>query len=382
MSTPNHRHAVPTLQHLHTQLLEIDPSLRAAAQRPFALPAERVALDTINATLKLANATYLSQARALYLELDDAGLAQALTRLKADLNDQLHTLDDTSVIGNQSRKTYITFTAGISALEQQTRLSVDDYLLAPSDQRMLEDSSRGPDLRPGQYALTFTYQDVAVEFAGALVLTRQSSPTVDNLDVPHTVGPVLMFTPTRGLEAFETLQELNQSLRRVMTQPAGREEFTRLLPARYQALGVEDIWPLALAPIKDEPPFEHAYAAQLNKRRLDIEHALNHATTAAALKTQLDNAIQAALPDLTPRLDLREQQLQERALYNSLPDWYRNASLSRKQTFTRQLHDYNLARRHSLNCSSPPPRPTPWHVINWSSNWRTNWTSTPSTPIV
>lgn len=362
MSTPNHRHTVPTLQHLHTQLLEIDPSLRSATRRTFALPAERVALDKINATLKTANASYLSQARALYLGLDGADLAQAagqqlLTRLKTDLHHQLQTLDGTARIDHQSRKTYLTFTAGINALEQQAQLSVNDYLLTPSDQRMVEDSSRGPSFRPGQYALSFTYQDQRVAFAGAFVLTRQSSPTVDSLSAAHSVGPVLLFTPARGLEAFESLHALDQGLHTLLAQPAGREEFSRLLPVRYQALDAEDMWPLALHRIDDEPLFEHVYSAQLDKRRQDIDQALRLATNAADLKAQLDAAIEAILPDLTQRLDLREQQLQERALYHSLPDWYRIASLAHKQTFTAQLRDYNHARQTLLELFEPATTP-------------------------
>ncbi|TFY88687.1 membrane-targeted effector domain-containing toxin [Pseudomonas kairouanensis] len=357
MSTPNQP---STLQQRHRHLLEIAPTLRPHNQQSGTLPDERLALDTLNATLKRINLAYKTEASALYqaLDLNDAN---QLTQLKTRLVTQLQTLDETSTVNGQSRKTYLTDTAGIKALEQETRLNVSDALLSAADQLMLEDCSRGPSFRPGMYALTFNYQDQSVPFAGAFVLTRQASPTVDNTTSDATVGPVLLFTPLRGLEAFASLKDLDSGLLEAMTQRSGHAEFSRQLPVKYQHLDVTAIWPLVLEPITGQPLFEHVYQAQLDKRENDIHHALsqveNGQINATLLKQHLDDAINAALPDLTPRLDVRSQRLLERDLFSTLPDWYRSAAKPQRETVDQHLRSYNQARQAFIDLLGPAGTP-------------------------
>lgn len=139
----------------------------------------------------------------MFEALTEADLTQAagktlLAQLKTDLDKHLLGLDEVSTVGIQGRKSYLTQAAGLGALEQQAKLDVRDYLLSPAEQRMVEDCSRGPTFRPGMYSLHFSYQDKTVEFAGAFVLTRKSSPVVDNLTSVENLGQVLLFTPNRG----------------------------------------------------------------------------------------------------------------------------------------------------------------------------------------
>lgn len=375
MSPPNTLHAAPTLDQIHAHLLEIDPTLRSHSRRPVTLPQERVALEQTNATLKRINSAFQTKAHALYQGLDQADLTQPagqqlLTQLKTSLNQNLQILDETSTVDGQSRKTYLTFTAGISALEQETRLNVRDYLLSPADQQMLEDCSRVPSLRPGMYALTFDYQDQTVAFAGAFVLTRQASPTVDRLDAASSVGEVLLFTPSRGLEAFDSLQDLDQGLKSVMTHASGRAEFNRHLPVAYQHLDPIGIWPLGLQRIQDELLFEHAYQALLDKRERDINLALSLADSkqlnATQLKQRLDTAVRDALPDLTERLEFRAQQLLERDLFNALPDWYRSADIAKRTTLDQHLRRYNQARRAFIDLFGPAATPQALARHQWA----------------
>ena len=375
MSTPNTRHTAPTHNQVHAHLLEIDPTLRAYSKQPVALPQERIALDQINNTLKRINTDFAIQARALYQGLDQADLTQAagqllLERLKTSLNKNLQSLDETSVVAGQSRKTYLTSTAGISALELETLLNVNDYLLSPADQKMLEDCSRGPTFRPGMYALTFGYQDQTVAFAAAFVLTRQASPIVDNLDISQSVGPVLLFTPSRGLEAFDSLHDLDLGLKAAMAHPSSRAEFSRHLPVAYQHLDPVGIWPLGLQPIEGQPLFEHLYQALLDKRDHDITHALNLAQSAqidaAHLKQHLDSAIEAALPDLSLRLDFRTQRLLERDLHQALPDWYRSSTRPERATLTQHLRSYNSARQAFINLFGPAATPQALARHQWA----------------
>ncbi|MGY2364030.1 membrane-targeted effector domain-containing toxin [Pseudomonas azotoformans] len=382
MSTPNHPHAIPTLQQIQSHLLEIDPTLRTRSKRPFVLPAELITLEATSAVLKRVNAAYEQQAHALYAGLEQADLAQSagqqlLVRLKAQLASQLQDLDETSIIENQSRKTYVTVTAGISALEQEARLNVNDYLLSPTDLSMLEDCSRGPTLRPGMYALTFSYQEQTVTFAGAFVLTRKASPVVDSFNTSDSVGPVLLFTPSRGLEAFDSLSDLGQRLQSAITTRAGQAELNRHLPVQYQHFDAVDMFSLSLQPIEGKPLFEHTYQAVLDKRKQDIHFALSLAEggqlNAAGLKVHLDNAIKAALPDLTMRLDFRAQLLLERDLFNTLPDWYRSATDDQRKTLDQHLLSYNQARQQFLDLFGPASTPHALARYQWAAYLGNRW---------
>ncbi|WP_248731547.1 membrane-targeted effector domain-containing toxin [Pseudomonas sp. MWU13-2517] len=355
MSTPSVSH----VEQLHAQLLEIDPSLRSQVNQPAPPPQELTDLEKLNATLKQANDTFLSKARALYQDLAQADLTHIegkalLARLRATLNGQLQDLDETSAITGQGRQTFMRYAAGSTALEREASLTIKDHLLNPVDQRMLEDCSRVPSMRPGIYALTFTYQEQSVEFAGAFVLTRQPSPLVDSLTTEAAVGPVLLFTPSAGLYGFDSLLELDQSLK---TNMAERGEITQHLPVRYQHLDVTGIWPLELRPIDDTLVFEHCYQALLDKRRLDVDLALSLANNPQHNSTQLiqelDAAVRAALPDLSPRLAVRRQRLLERALHKSLPDWYRNAGDAKQKHLADCIVHYNRARQTCLELFGP-----------------------------
>lgn len=358
MSTPNHPPATPTLQTVQTHLLEIDPTLRARTRQPVALPESLMALEKLNITLKDANAKLLTQSRALYKDMTQVGLStEAGKKRLADLDKNLQALVETDIIERQGRRTFMAVTAGSVALEHEARLNVSDHLLAATDQRMLEDCSLGPAFRPGMYALTFTYQDQTVEFAGAFVLTRQSSPVVDNLTTAHDVGPVLLFTPSRGLEAFPSLQELDQRLLEAFALPAGHAEFIRHLPVRYQALDVTGIWPLALRPIEGAPLFEYTWDAILEKRRQDIKLALDQPLDAPKLIDALDKALTDALPDLTLRLGLRAQRLLEWHLHESLPNWFRSAEDTQRSALMQQITVYNRARQAFINALGPAATP-------------------------
>ena len=366
MSTPTPNPTLPTLQEIRTHLLEIDLGLRTQTQAPVALPPELLALEKLNTTLISANNILLNRSRSLFEALTQADLTQEagktlLAQLKTDLNTRLLGLDEVSMVDAQGRKSYLTQAAGLGALEQQAKLDVRDYLLSPAEQRMVEDCSRGPTFRPGMYSLNFSYQDNTVAFAGAFVLTRKSSPIVDSLTSEENLGQVLLFTPNRGLEAFDSLAQLDQRLKATLALPAGREEFCRHLPVRYQALDVVDIWPLQLLPIDSEPLFEHTYNAIIDKRSQDIELALslvgNPLHEATLLKSALDDAVKAALPDLSLRLAFRRQQLLERSVYNSLPDWYRNAAATDQQTLSRCMQAYNQARATYIQLLGPVASP-------------------------
>lgn len=382
MSTPNNAAALPTPQQIHSHLLEIDPSLRDHSKKPLTLPPERLALEKINATLKRVNSAYMVQASKLYDDLQHTDLTkdagkQVFSRLKSQLTTQLEHLDDTRTVDGPSRKTYMTFTAGSSAVEQETRLNVTDYLLSPADLRMLEDCSRGPDFRPGMYALTFDYQEKTVEFAGVFVLTRKASPSVDSLSSSQPVGPVLLFTPFRGLEAFNSLQALDQGLQLAMTTSLGRAELNCYWPMYYQHLDAIDIFPLGLKPIEGEPLFEYAYQALLNKRAKDISYAMDLTEdgklNALQLKEHLDNAVKAAMPELTQRLDFRAQLLLERDLFNSLPDWYRTANEDRRQALDKHLNSYNQVRRAFLEIFGNASTPHALARYQWTEYLGNHW---------
>ncbi|MBN2991893.1 membrane-targeted effector domain-containing toxin [Pseudomonas cedrina subsp. fulgida] len=357
----------PTFEEIRNDLGQIsDYLLQGDPIRAQAKPHELIELERLNQVLKTSNQTLLHSARALYQAVENSRLdtqeGKALvTRLKAELNTKLIELDERTLIENKSRKTYLTFDAGITALEQEAGLRVKDRLLHPDWSKKIEHISLGPHLRPGLYALTFTYQDARVEVAGAFVLTEQALPAVANLNDDVTVGPVLLFLPARGLEAFDSLAQLAAWLQHILDSARLRQAFIDCLPRQYHELSTAGIWPLTLEKIDSAPLFEHLYNARIDKRRLDIARALslvdNPARSAEQLYQQLDQATRAALPAYDQRLELRAQALLERSLRYSAPHWYRSANTARRTVLAEHIQHYNQARQALIDFMGPAASP-------------------------
>lgn len=345
----------PTFEEIRNNLGLISDYLLEGT--PIAAPSkaeELIELERLNQVLKTSNQALLQSARLLYQPVEDSHLDNEqgqtlLSELNAELVTKLNELDLRHQIENKSRKSYLTFEAGVTALEQEARLRIKDRLLHPEWIKTLEKISLGPEARPGLYALTFTYQDLPVEVAGAFVLTAQATPVIEDLSGDVKVGPILLFLPSRGLEAFDSLSELDTWLQQSLHSTARRQAFIDCLPQRYHGLSAAGIWPLALEKINGEPLFEHLYNARINKRSLDIERALslidNPEHSGKRLYQQLDQAIAAALPTYHQRLALHAQALLERSLRHSAPGWYRSANATQQTRLAEHIQQYNQARQ-------------------------------------
>ena len=329
-------------------------------------PVELQTLEKLNETLLAHQHVHTERTRALYAGLAQADLQseegkQLLATLKRDLKQQLRGLDDVSMLGSKSLRTFMANEAGLAALALEAKLNVQDYLLHREEAQLVENIGLGPAFRPGVYALTFHYQARTLEFAGAFVLTEKNTPVVTQLTSAADVGFVVLFTPARGFESFSSLADLNSRLRAAMTVNSWREEFMGLLPRQYQGLSAMGVWPLALVPINGEPLCEHTYDASLARRAQDIDWALslenNASHSAQQLLADLDAAIRAALPDLRGRLELRAQRLLDRCLEYSAPAWYRNAHSSQREALARHLGEYDTARQTLLDLLGPAASP-------------------------
>jgi len=323
--------------------------------------AELAYLEKTNGILKRYRQQFLAKSRTLYQDITQGDLLARVEALKSSLNTYLLALDRNEQIDGKPRKSFMTFEAGYTALANETAVSAQDRLLHPQQKALLERVPLGATLRPGLYALSFRYQERTVELAGAFVLTETSSPVVVGLTAAPAVGEVMLFTPSRGIEAFGSLAQLNTHLLQGMEHAEQRREFMRLLPVRYRDVTPGAIWPLELAPISDRPLFEHTYNALIDKRTQDIDRALslvdNPTQDSAQLISALDLAITAALPDLDARLAWRAQRLLERHLRNSAPDWYRSASETRRAKLAEHLASYNDARQNLLDLLNPVTTP-------------------------
>ena len=335
---------------------------------------EQLYLKRLNGILKNDREQFLRKSRAHYQALEHSDLrSQAglnlLVTLKAALNAQLLDMDLREQIDGMGRKAFMTYEAGFTAIGHEARMGIQDRLLHPQSGTLIDNLTLGPTLRPGLYAVKFSYQQKSVELAGAFVATEKNNPLVKDLMSTEEVGQVLLFTPSRGIESFDSLAELNAHLLRNMEHAAGSNEFKAMLPTRYHPLSTAGIWPLELSPIDAEPLFEHTYGALIDKRTQDIEQALsladNPAQDSARLISALDRAIGAALPDLTARLELRAQALFERCLRNSAPDWYRSASEARRATLAEHLGRYNQARQSLLGLLGPAATPETLARYQW-----------------
>ncbi len=336
--------------------------------------AEQAYLERVNKLLKTHYQTLLAKSRKLYEALPGSDLhstqGQALVdTLKRRLNAELLDLDLREPINGASRKSFLTEAAGLTALEHEARLGVQDRLLHPQDSAMLAQVRSVPSLRPGLYALRFGYQDKTIELAGAFVATQNNSPIVTSLTATEAVGRVLLFTPVRGIEAFDSLGELNERLLQLINHPTSRHEFMTLLPRRYRTLTAAGIWPLELASISEKPLFEQLFDAQVDKRTQDIDYALSFADNPsrdpAQLHSALDTAITTTPPDFSARLELRAQALLERQLRLSAPDWYRSASETRRAELAVHLGQYDQARQTLLELLGPAATPHALAAHQW-----------------
>lgn len=323
---------------------------------------EQTYLKKLDEQLKTYRTSYQQRSRALYQELETSDLQsdtgkKLIATLKIRLNTQLTNLDLRDKIDGKPAKTFLKYDAGFTAFGHEARQAVTDRLLHPQAGELLNKLDLGPMLRPAIYAVQFSYQAATVELAGAFVVTEKDSPRVTDLLKAQSVGYALLFTPARGIEFFNSLADLDTHLRASLNSRSGREDFMQMLPTRYHQVGAAGIWPLALAPIDSKPLFEHTYDALIEKRTQDIERALsfsdNPEEDPTLLLTALDKAISTALPDLTPRLELRAQTLFERHLRYSAPDWYRSASTARQTELTGHLRNYQQARQHLLDLMEP-----------------------------
>ena len=345
------------LNQIGHHLLQVDAPL-VPEHKPSAALAY---LEKLNGMLMSYRQLYLNKSRPLYRGLTQSNLASRVATLKTTLNAHLQHLDRYEQIDGKPRKSFMTFEAGYVALAHATTLSAEDRLLHPQQQALLGRIAQGITLRPGLYALTLRYQEQSVELAGAFVVTEKSSPVPSDLSSALPLGEVMLFTPTRGIECLGSLAHLNTHLRQGMDDAEQRRDFMQLLPVRYRDITPAAIWPLELTPIDKTPLFEHTDAALIAKRTQDIERALslvdNPQPSAAQLISDLDRAISASVPDISPRLAWRARRLLERYLRQSAPDWYRSASADRRATLATHLASYNEARQHLLDLLSPVTSP-------------------------
>lgn len=341
--------------------------------------AELAYLERVNSLLKTHYRTVLGKSRQLYQALPGSDLRSAqgqalVATLKSSLNTSLLDMDLREQINGSSRKSFMIYEAGLTALEHEARLGVQDHLLQSQDSEMLAQVGLAPALRPGLYALRFDYQDVTVELAGAFVATQKNSPVVTALTSTEAVGRVLLFTPVRGIQAFDSLDELNNHLLQVIDHPTGRDEFMSLLPRRYHTLTAAGISPLALASISEKPLFEHLFDVQVDKRTQDIQWALSFAENpqqdSLQLNNALDHAIASSPPDFSTRLELHAQALLERQLRLSAPDWYRSADDAQRTELAEHLGQYNQARQTLLDLLGPVATPQTLADHQWRERLR------------
>ncbi|MDY0833443.1 membrane-targeted effector domain-containing toxin [Pseudomonas sp. SED1] len=336
-------------EQLNNYLLQIGHRLQVFpnGQAPSAQSsAELLAVQVLHAALAEESRWVLQNAQVHYtLPRDwviqgEPGLLNR-TRISLALHKKLASLEIERRPNGHLRKNWI-LDSHQQMLEAEVKLKVADRLLNPGDQQLVMNIVSGPELRPGIHRLTFRYRQQTIEFAGAFVLTR-SQAAVTHLETED--GDVVLFTPSRGLEAFTSLKHLDRTLRERMGQAAWRQELLQHLPRRHQHLHTASIWPLVLSPVDSVPLNEHTYSALQEKQRQDIAFSLGldghpAPTDVAQMALELDRALRNSPWHLTSRLELRAQQLLEKLLLQSAPDWYRSASEAQRSTLAAHLRTY------------------------------------------
>lgn len=322
------------MEQLNTQLTDEAQRLLQQAKVPYTLPARWV-LD------------------------GDQGLLNR-NRINLAVRKKLEALETERVPDGRVLKRWI-LDQHQAALEAEAHLKVEDQLLLPSDRDLVLNIPGSPPLRPAMYALSFSHRGRTIEFAGAFVLTALQTPVTLLTGDTH-VGNVLLFTPSRGLEAFASLNLLDRALRERMDHPDWRQELLQHLPRRDQHLRAAGLWPWQLNVIDSMPLAEHTYNALQAKQRLDIDFALGlngnpPPHSVAQLTAEMDQAICCTLWNLDTRLELRAQQLLDKLLHAAAPDWFRRATHAQHQTLVRHTQAYEQAREDLVALMGPAASP-------------------------
>lgn len=241
MSTPN----APTPDEIKNDLNQIG-RLLFNTETPL-LPehkpsTEQAHLKRLEEQLKTYRDGYLQRSRTLYQALATSDLQseagkQLIATLKVRLSTQLINMDLRDQIDGKPAKTFLKYDAGFTALEYEAQQAVKDRLLHPQAGELMKKLALGPLLRPAMYALQFTYQQTTVELAGAFVVTQNDTPKVSDLLTDQSAGFVVLFTPARGLELFNSLADLDAHLLETMKHSISRGELMQLLPSRYHEVG-------------------------------------------------------------------------------------------------------------------------------------------------
>ncbi|MFO2466411.1 membrane-targeted effector domain-containing toxin [Pseudomonas sp. 15FMM2] len=324
---------------------------------PESLPPEFGRLKRLNGEMMLDNHTVCGAAKLTYQHLAGLKLTGTVGKsLRGVAHDALRArltfLEQQVGSHRKSRKNHLIDRAG-EALLDEVKLKVKNHLLAPSDQDLVERALGflPSTSRPGTYALSFEYREEEIEFAGAFVLTTRTD-AVSSLDTDIDVGPVLLFTPTRGLESFTSLTQLDETLFECMRSGSSRNEVLGCLPREYQHLGASTLWPIGLSAITPGLVMEHTYNALQAKRTRDIEHILNAEKSPdlrpPQIVLELDRAVASSQLDLGLRLDLYTKMLQDRTLLLAAPDWYRSATAEQRQRLAHHLEKYDASHRQTL----------------------------------
>lgn len=246
------------------------------------------------------------------------------------------------------------------ALQAEAALRVEDGTLEPASENLIDLIVRYPigadrahlpqHQRPGAYAVALVGQDGEPDtpLTGLLIFSTQT-PDAD-AQITRAMGAALLCCPDRGIEAFASLQALDEALKKRLTSSAGGDQLIGTMPwqaqtpARRRRKTSFDLRYTAIA----TNPFENRVDALLALQEQDIEYAWRLLPRHEADGKRIYEVFNR-LAHLGPFLDIRGVLVTRSRLYleATLPSWYGSASESDRQSL-QQLAATELSTSKQL----------------------------------
>lgn len=187
--------------------------------------------------------------------------------------------------------------------------------------------------RPAAFAPSLAGQGADIPLAGLFIVARQTPP--GDIDSRSDIGPVVLFTLDRGIDAFVSLHALDQALRARLADDSLLASIAWQDQARAQEYKANPR--LEYRSISDHL-FEHRARSLLTLQQQDIAHGWRQLPRHTANGPQV-HALFNRLAQLGELLDIGSLLMERsrRYLQANLPRWYRQAGTEDRQTLDRLI---------------------------------------------
>lgn len=208
----------------------------------------------------------------------------------------------------------------------------------PGSAERVDDDGRPKPEMPGVYAISIPNKaepGSKIEFSGMYIISEK--PIAGEIDADADVGTVLLSSPGRPLERFDSLNALNADLSLRLADPEQRQLLLKHVPVEKQDRIADAGTELDESVSFGYQPIQGNVFA--NRIQSMIDQQLNDVGTGENVEAAVRDKL-----NLEPYLVERDQLLMEQAQRDSWPDWRKHASESDQN----ELAEYESVKQSAL----------------------------------